>query len=260
MAEFLHADKVSLDEVTDIYINELQAKFNTLIEKFKKTIIPADQAELTVKRELSFVIDLTDEIDTKLGNLMEFDNTPLPKAESPIDYFEYLAIHSTAHDLEHFIPDTIKNKDAYWGRVKLAYRKTIIQGYMWFLQGILETIFNITRSPEYWNMRTIAEMEEVPAPSAKPQGLDENNLTFLRNWINAGQVIKNTSGDYVTAATPQDFCFWLFSKYKIEEIPPPEVTAKTLANDVKLTTWKRYYNDAGIKKNRYADKSCINPA
>jgi hypothetical protein len=168
MAEFLHIEKISLDEITDIYINELQIKFNTMLESFKKAVIPADQMEFTVKRELSFVIDLSEKIDMELGDLGGIDNTPLPEANGPVSYFEYLAIQSTADDLGPFIPGTIKNKDAYWERVKLTYRKSLFEGYIWFLQGMLNTVFDTSQSSEYWNMRTIAEKNRIRETPPEP--------------------------------------------------------------------------------------------
>jgi hypothetical protein len=168
MAEFLYIEKVSLDEITDIYINELWIKFNTMLESFKKAVIPADQMEFPVKRELSFVIDLSKKIDIELDRLGEIDNTPLPEVNGLISYFDYLAIQSTADDLESFIPDSIKNKDAYWKRVKLAYRKSLFERYMWFLQGMLNTIFDTSLSPAYWNMRTTVEVDKIRETAPEP--------------------------------------------------------------------------------------------
>jgi hypothetical protein len=99
MAEFLHIEEIPLDEITDIYINELQLKFNTMLESFKKAIIPADKMEFTITRELSFVIDLRKKIDRELDVWGGIDNTPLPEVNRSITYFEYLVIHSTADDL-----------------------------------------------------------------------------------------------------------------------------------------------------------------
>jgi hypothetical protein len=70
----------------------------------------------------------------------------------------------------------------------------------------------------------------------------------LEKWFfDVGQVIKDSYGEYVTAGSPQDFCFWLNTQ-KAKDIPPPETTAKILANQVTLNTWKKYYNDAGMTK------------
>jgi hypothetical protein len=197
MAEFLHIEEVPLDEITDIYINELQIKFNTMLESFKKAIIPADQMEFTVKRELSFVIDLCKKIDIELGDLEKIDNTLLPEVNGSISYFEYLAIQSTSDDLGPFIPDTIKNKDAYWKRVKLAYRKSLFEGYSLFVQGMINTVFDISRSPEYWRMRTIAEMDKTretpPEPAPDTQTADYlTDEEYLKRLVDTGFIMINS--------------------------------------------------------------------
>jgi hypothetical protein len=221
MAEFLHVEEVPLDEITDIYINELQIKFNTMLDSFEKAIIPADKMEFTVKRELSFVIDLSKKIEVEIGSLENTDNTPLPEANGPISYFEYLAIQSTADDLEPFIPDTIKNKDAYWKRVKLAYRKSLFEGYISFLQGMLNTVFDISRSPEYWNMRTIAEVDKTreappnPAPDTQEpeQKAAEGLPPVIEAVLNEGLLDTPVNGKYPKKGDKKDaeIIEWIFN-------------------------------------------------
>jgi hypothetical protein len=87
---------------------------------------------------------------------------------------------------------------------------------------------------------TIRKIEKVESEGAY------KSVSFLEVWINIGQVIKDGNG-YVTAGSPQDFCFWLNTQLA-KNIPPPETTAKILANNISIETWKRYYRDADITK------------
>jgi hypothetical protein len=244
MTEFLHIEKIPLDEISDIYINELQIKFNTMLESFKKAILPADQMEFTVMRELSFMIDLSKKIDIELGDLEKIDNTLLPEINGLISYFEYLAIHSTADDLGPFIPDTIKNKDAYWKRVKLVYRKSLFQGYIWFLQGLLNTIFDISRSPEYWNMRTIAEVDKKQEPASDTWADGAGLPPVIQAALTEGllETIPLVNGKYLKMGSKKDgdIIKWIYDYSGYGDSLTTELYIKYIQTDVIPTTIQDY--------------------
>lgn len=148
--------------IDHLYFKELQLKFNSLFESFKKGATSAYEIETSLKRELSFIIDLSKKMALEKDELTKLNKTPLPlilqndhpaDEITPLSYFEYLALNSTAEDLVYHLPKKIKNKDAYWKRVVLSFRINILKKYEWFLQEILGETFEITQSPEYWKMR-----------------------------------------------------------------------------------------------------------
>jgi hypothetical protein len=101
---------------------------------------------------------------------------------------------------------------------------------------------------EFIQNEDVQEAEIPPEPAQDTQTPEVP--AFLKKWIDAGQVITNDKGEYVTAGSPEKFCGWIkiqFDSYATE-IPPVETTAKVLKNPIKLETWKDYYKRAGILK------------
>jgi hypothetical protein len=126
------------------------------------------------------------------------------------------------------------------------------------LKRLRETAWNLTAhiqdysaTAEYRDRRRAflltGEAPPKPAPDTQAPETDREIPSFLRTWIDEGQVNQNDKGEYVTAGSPQDFCFWLNTN-KAHDIPPPETTAAILKNNVSLETWKRYYREAEITK------------
>jgi hypothetical protein len=124
-----------------------------MVESFKVGNQPAGEVEVTIKDEIDASLRYLGDLELRFKAYEKSDDTPIKKNIKVSNYFDYLALESEPHDMEPFIPNTVKNKYAYWNKVRISYKMRLLKDYEFFLQGILREVFDITQSPEYWQMR-----------------------------------------------------------------------------------------------------------
>jgi hypothetical protein len=98
------------DNLNDIYINELGLKLKEMAESVKAGDLPAGEVEITVKNEIESSLKYLNELELCFKAYEKGDDTPIEKNIKVSSYFDYLALESEPHDIEPFIPDTVKNK------------------------------------------------------------------------------------------------------------------------------------------------------
>jgi hypothetical protein len=141
------------DNLNQLCINELQLKLKNAVERFKEGNLPSDETEITIKNEVESLLKHIDELELLFKAYEKSDDTPVEENIEVSSFFDYQALESEPSDVELFIDDSVKNKYAYWNKVKTAYKMGLLRRYEFFLQGLLQEIFETTQDPAYWKIR-----------------------------------------------------------------------------------------------------------
>jgi hypothetical protein len=164
-----------------------------------------------------------------------------------------LALESEPCDIETFIPNTVKDKYAYWNKIKTAYRIRLLKDYDLFLRMMLKEVFDITKRPEYWKMReenirnsNITQCEPSEAPDVKSL---PRIVPSIQDLIEKKQVDPNPVGDkYRPRKGMHDFISWCMSYSGFAEDFTPEFFYENFFHRCKLSTIERYFSDAKEEK------------
>ena len=244
MEQLLGITQKALREHTGINqaeAEEIQNQLITIGDKFTLGIIPANEAA-DIALNISFeTLEYEIQAKKELGRLQEAQEE-----------------HSYSPAAGDFLNKLEAGKKAALLKIKpYGLEISALESLIAELTQLREIAWNLTTriqdysaTAEYRDRRRAflltGEAPKEPAPNTHAPEANRGRA-ILRAWIDAGQVIQNGNGEYVTAGSPQDFCFWLNTQ-KANDIPPPETTAEILANPANLETWKRYYREAGMTK------------
>jgi hypothetical protein len=212
--------QASLREWTGINladVRQLQDELISIGNKFNLGIIPeneaADFARATGDKALEYEIHAEEELERlqeeqkkpvqqspeveKFINGLDEEKRNLIQSES--DKIRQLPISA----MENFIAELKQLREMAW------YLTAHIQDY--------------AATSEYRERRRAFLLTgETPLDTQAPE-VDSEIPAILKTWIGEGQIKQNDKGEYVTAGSPQDFCFWLNTKLA-NNIPPVETT------------------------------------
>jgi hypothetical protein len=172
------------DNLNQIYINELQLKLKNTVERFKEGNLPSDETEITIKNEIESSLKYVGELELFFKAYEKSDDTPIEENIEVSSYFDYLALESEPNDVEPFIDDGVKNKYAYWNKVKTAYKMGLLRRYEFFLQGLLQEIFETTQDSAYWKIREEKVLKSNLTPCKPLENPRETEIEkhYLMRW------------------------------------------------------------------------------